>query len=62
MPEQPADPLHYEMKIPPEPHSSQVKRDDDNSTATDSDKKSDRAKDTNVGRDEDQPQEEKSPR
>ena len=50
------------MKIPPEPHSSQVKRDDENSTATDSDKKSDRAKDTNVGRDEDQPQEEKSPR
>ena len=29
MPDQPADPLHYEMKIPPEKHTSDAGKDSD---------------------------------
>jgi hypothetical protein len=29
MPDQPADPLHYEMKIPPEKHTSDTGKDSD---------------------------------
>ena len=41
MPEQPADPLHYEMKIPPEKHSSKDKEDADNSNHPDREEKPD---------------------
>jgi hypothetical protein len=45
MPEQPADPLHYEMKIPPEKHSSKDKEDADNSNHPDREEKPDVVKD-----------------
>jgi hypothetical protein len=50
MPEQPADPLHYEMKIPPEKHSSKDKEDADNSNHPDREEKPDVVKDTDVAR------------
>ena len=55
MPEQPPDPLHYDMKIPPEPDPNKQhapekppsdKNEDDSSTA----------RDTNVVRGDDEPQ------
>jgi hypothetical protein len=52
MPEQPADPLHYEMKIPPEPHSSKDNEDAEKSDDHDPEKKSD----TNVVRGDDKSQ------
>jgi hypothetical protein len=42
MPEQPADPIHYDMKIPPEPHEP---KDEDHKSESPSDK-SERAADT----------------
>ncbi len=62
MPEQPADPLHYDMKIPPETHHSERSNDaerHDGSAKPPADNrthKSDTAKDTNVVRGDDKPQ------
>ena len=55
MPEQPADPLHYEMKIPPEKHSSKDKEDAEKSDDPDREDKLDIAKDTKSDRREDKP-------
>ena len=56
MPEQPADPLHYEMKIPPEPHSSKDKGEAEKSDDRDREENSDIAKDATVLRGNDKPQ------
>ncbi len=56
MPEQPADPLHYEMKIPPEPHPDKDDNNSDKPPADDDSRKSDTAKDTSVVRGDDKPQ------
>jgi hypothetical protein len=55
MPEQPPDPLHYDMKIPPEPdpnkqHAPQKKSSDEDENASQT------ARDTNVVRGDDKPQ------
>lgn len=55
MPEQPPDPLHYDMKIPPEPDPNKQRapetppsdKDKDNASST---------RDTNLVRGDDQPQ------
>lgn len=60
MPEQPADPLHYEMKIPPEPDPEKQRgpeklpSDERNDESTSSDSNS--AKDSNVARSDRKPQ------
>ena len=55
MPEQPPDPLHYDMKIPPEPdanrqHGPEKPASDENKDSSET------ARDTNVVRGGDQPQ------
>jgi hypothetical protein len=55
MPEQPPDPLHYEMKIPPEPdpnkqHGPEKPTSDENEDASQT------ARDVNVVRGDDKPQ------
>lgn len=55
MPEQPPDPLHYEMKIPPEPdpnkqHGPEKPASDENDDASQT------ARDVNVVRGDDRPQ------
>ena len=55
MPEQPPDPLHYDMKIPPEPdpnkqHAPQKISSDEDENASQT------ARDTNVVRGDDKPQ------
>ena len=55
MPEQPADPLHYDMKIPPEP-DSQKQRGPEKPLSDDDENAKDNAKDTNVARGDDKPQ------
>ena len=42
MPEQPDDPIHYEMKIPPEPKEDEAEKDDGSRTSGE--------KDTDTGR------------
>ena len=54
MPEQPADPLHYEMKIPPEKHSSKDNEDAEKSDDHDREEKPDVVKDTDVARGDDE--------
>jgi hypothetical protein len=56
MPEQPDDPIHYDMKIPPETHSSKKQDGTSKPPADDSERASDTAKDTNVVRGDDRPQ------
>lgn len=53
MPDQPEDPLDYEMKIPPETHPS---KHESHTEPPSSDEKEDTAKDTNVVRGDDKPQ------
>jgi hypothetical protein len=38
MPEQPPDPRHYEMKVPPEPEQATLKKRDSENQVTDPDK------------------------
>lgn len=60
MPDQPDDPLHYEMKIPPEPH----KDDDSDSEKTapgEKSEKSETGNDSNVSRGADKSQTERRP-
>ncbi len=45
MPEQPDDPLHYEMKIPPEPKKTEHQQKTDEPAVDDKAQKSDTAKD-----------------
>jgi len=55
MPEQPPDPLHYEMKIPPEPDPDKQKA--PQRPASDEKEDSSRgARDTNIVRGDDEPQ------
>lgn len=60
MPDQPDDPLHYEMKIPPEPHKADD-RDSDTTSPGDKSEKPDSVKDSNVARGGDKPQTERRP-
>jgi hypothetical protein len=55
MPEQPADPLHYEMKIPPEPDPER-QRGPEKPPSDDDENASNEAKDTNVVGGDDKPQ------
>ena len=55
MPEQPPDPLHYDMKIPPEPDPNKQHGPEKPSSDNDEDQASS-AKDTNVVRGDDKPQ------
>ncbi len=59
MPDQPDDPIHYDMKIPPEPHPSEHE-DDSSQPSADNPVSSaggaDRARDVNVPRGDDKPQ------
>jgi hypothetical protein len=55
MPEQPPDPLHYEMKIPPEPDPDKQKA--PQKPVSDATEESSRgARDTNIVRGDDEPQ------
>jgi hypothetical protein len=56
MPEQPADPIHYDMKIPPETDQSRQKDKSPKSPADDSERASDTDKETSVERGDDEPQ------
>jgi hypothetical protein len=57
MPEQPRDPRHYEMKIPPEPDQATLKKEDLKKPLEDENKyDSNTAKDTSVVREGDKPQ------
>ena len=51
MPEQPADPLHYDMKIPPEPDPN--KQHSPEKPPSDKNEADDRAKDTSIVRGDD---------
>jgi hypothetical protein len=55
MPEQPADPLHYDMKIPPEP-DPEKQRGPEKPPSDDEENVSNEAKDTSVVRGHDEPQ------
>ena len=55
MPEQPRDPLHYEMKIPPEP-SRDKQRGPEKPASDENQDASNTAKDTDVVRGDDDPQ------
>ena len=58
MPEQPPDPLHYDMKIPPEPDPAKTRDSEGSSTEQQTDEKrneSQTAKDTSVVRGDDKP-------
>ena len=55
MPEQPADPLHYDMKVPPEP-DPEKQRGPEKPPSDDDEIDSNSAKDTNVVRGDDKPQ------
>jgi len=55
MPEQPPDPLHYEMKIPPEPNSNK-QRGSDSSPQEKNDVEPQTVRDTNVVRGDDKSQ------
>jgi hypothetical protein len=48
MPEQPKDPIHYEMKIPPETQHSDDDEESGKGKPNDSARESDKAKDANV--------------
>ena len=56
MPDQPDDPIHYDMKIPPETEQSKHEGESGKPPADDSDQQSDTAKDANVVRGDDKPQ------
>ena len=56
VPDQPDDPIHYDMKIPPETHHSKDEKESSEPPADDSERTSDTAKDTNVVRGDDRPQ------
>jgi hypothetical protein len=57
MPEQPRDPRHYEMRIPPEPDQATLKKGDLKKPVEDENKDdSNTAKDTIVAREGDKPQ------
>jgi hypothetical protein len=53
MPDQPADPRHYEMKIPPEPQHANKERESENSTADEGAPGAGGEQDANVSRKED---------
>lgn len=55
MPEQPADPLHYEMKIPPEPHRPNTSPDSPKPDSADTTSPSDNARETGIERDSNNP-------
>ena len=55
MPEQPPDPLHYDMKIPPEPHPNKQHQ-PEKPPSDDNEDASQTARDTNVVRGDDKPQ------
>jgi hypothetical protein len=55
MPEQPPDPLHYDMKIPPEP-DPEKQRGPEEPPSDNDENASNEAKDTNVVRGDDKPQ------
>ncbi|MBS1805057.1 MAG: hypothetical protein JST28_16985 [Acidobacteria bacterium] len=55
MPEQPPDPLHYEMKIPPEPDPNKQHAPEKPATGENEDA-AQTSKDTNVVRGDDKPQ------
>lgn len=55
MPEQPRDPLHYEMKIPPEPNPNKQHQ-PEKPPSEDNEDASQTARDTNVVRGDDKPQ------
>jgi hypothetical protein len=55
MPEQPPDPLHYDMKIPPEPDPNRQHGPEKPSSGENEDA-SQAARDTNVARGDDEPQ------
>ena len=54
MPEQPPDPLHYDMKIPPETEPEKKHAPDE--PASDKNAPSDKVRDINVVRDDEKPQ------
>lgn len=57
MPEQPRDPRHYEMKVPPEPDQATLKKDPEKPSAEDDSRDpSNTAKDTQSVRGGDKPQ------
>jgi hypothetical protein len=56
MPDQPADPLHYEMKIPPEPQRPNTPPDSPQSDSADGTSQADHVKETDIERDENNPQ------
>ena len=58
MPEQPRDPRHYEMKIPPEPDQATLKKEESGKPPADDENRdaSNTAKDSNVVRGDDKPQ------
>jgi len=53
MPDQPADPRHYEMKIPPEPPHANIESEPDQSTADEREPGTGGAPDANVTRNDD---------
>jgi hypothetical protein len=56
MPDQPPDPIHYEMKIPPEPKESSDGHAPEKPPAGDNTQVSHTAKDSSVVRGDDKPQ------
>ena len=58
MPEQPPDPRHYEMKVPPEPEHATLKKDQREKPPADDESRdnANSAKDTNVVRGDDKEQ------
>lgn len=56
MPEQPDDPIHYDMKIPPETDKSKHEGEVSTPPANDSEPASDTARNTNVVRGDNKPQ------
>jgi len=56
MPEQPPDPLHYEMKIPPEPDPNKQRAPEKPVDDQNDENASHTARDTNVVRGDDKPQ------
>jgi|CZKL01.1.fsa_nt_gi hypothetical protein len=56
MPDQPDDPIHYEMKIPPETKQSKHEHESDKPESGDSIPESETAKDVNVVRGDDKSQ------
>jgi hypothetical protein len=60
MPDQPDDPLHYEMKIPPETHKADDS-DSDKPSPDENSVKSDSVKNSNANRGDDKPQAQRRP-